>query len=447
MRPVLAAACAFAAAYAGVGLFRHWRFGSGAYDLGIFDQLLWHLSRFEGPASSVRGLSNLFGDHFDPILLLMVPVYWVAPAPETLILVQSLLLASSIEPVWRCARDRLTPGPALAIAVAYGSFWGLQRAAYFDFHDYAFAPLLIATLILAIDRGWWKTVWMSAVAIVFVKEDLIPIIAAAGILVAATRHRSHGLALFAFGVASFVLVVGVVIPALSDSGTYEYAGVYSATLREPWSVALQVVTPPRKLQTVLFWLLPFAFLPLLSPVILLSVPLVLSRLLSDTPSHWSYGFHYSAPLAPILAMSAADGLARVARWRAFSQQPRALTTLASACVVLATFTPGHQPIFELLKPAHYAKTDVHRSGEQALRLVPANASVVAQSPLVPHLTHRQHVYVLGPHAPESDYVVACTGLSPWPFGSDAEIDAALIRRQQQGYQVMFAENGWTVLRR
>ena len=179
MRPVLAAACAFAAAYAGVGLFRHWRFGSGAYDLGIFDQLLWHLSRFEGPASSVRGLSNLFGDHFDPILLLIVPVYWVAPAPETLIVVQSLLLASSIVPVWRFARDRLTPGLALAITVAYGSFWGLQRAAYFDFHDYAFAPLLIATLILAIDRGWWKTVWMSAVALVFVKEDLIPIIAAA----------------------------------------------------------------------------------------------------------------------------------------------------------------------------------------------------------------------------------------------------------------------------
>lgn len=447
MRPVIAAAGAFAAAYAGTGLFRHWRFESGAYDLGIFDQLLWRLSRFEGPASSVRGLPNLFGDHFDPILMLLVPVYWIAPAPESLIVVQAMLLAASIIPVWRFASDRLQPGPALAIAVAYGAFWGLQRAAYFDFHDYAFAPLLIATLILAIDRRWWRTVWLAAVALVLVKEDLIPVVAAAGLLVAATKHVRHGLALAAFGTVSFALVVGVIIPAFSQSGTYEYTSVYGGTLREPWSFARQAATPPRKLLTVLFWLLPFAFLPLFSPLVLLSAPLVLSRLLSNTPSHWGYGFHYSAPLAPILAMSAADGLSRLARRGPLGDRLRAVTAIAVSCVVLSAFAPGHQPIFELLKPTHYAQTDMHRSGEKALLLVPASASVVAQSTVVPHLTHRERVYVLGPDAPDADYVVACASLAPWPFDDAAQIETALASRRQRGYHVVFSENGWTVLRR
>ena len=52
-RRVLAVIVAFfGVAYALYGLFRHWHFGSSAFDLGIFDQVVWHLSRFEAPASS-----------------------------------------------------------------------------------------------------------------------------------------------------------------------------------------------------------------------------------------------------------------------------------------------------------------------------------------------------------------------------------------------------------
>ena len=37
---------ALAVAYALYALFRHWHFHSSGYDLGIFDQAVWHLSRF-----------------------------------------------------------------------------------------------------------------------------------------------------------------------------------------------------------------------------------------------------------------------------------------------------------------------------------------------------------------------------------------------------------------
>jgi uncharacterized membrane protein len=349
--------------------------------------------------------------------------------------------------VWLFARGRLPAGAALALSVAYGSFWGLQRAAHFDFHDYAFAPLIIAVLILAIDRAWWGVVWLSAAALVCVKEDLIPIVVMAGVLIAATRHRRHGIALAAFGLAVFIAVVGAVIPWLSDSGAYEYAGIYTSTLQRPWLLALNPITPPQKLLTPLFWLLPFAFLPLLSPILLLSVPLVLSRLLSEHPAHWGYGFHYSAPLAPILAMSAIDGLARLARRDAFVDRRSFATAVASLSVVLSAFTPGHQPLFELLKPSHYAESSLHRSGEEALRLVPPTASVAAQSSIVPHLTHRDRIFVLAPDAPDADFIVACDALTPWPFARAADVELALDARRRHGYSVMYRENGWTVLRR
>jgi uncharacterized membrane protein len=53
-RPLLLIAAIFAVVYSVLGLFRHWHFGSG-YDLAIFDQAVWHMSRFEAPASTVSG--------------------------------------------------------------------------------------------------------------------------------------------------------------------------------------------------------------------------------------------------------------------------------------------------------------------------------------------------------------------------------------------------------
>ena len=61
-------------AYIAVGLFKHWHFDTN-YDLGIFDQAVWHMSRFEASASSISGHSNILGDYFYPILFLSVVPY------------------------------------------------------------------------------------------------------------------------------------------------------------------------------------------------------------------------------------------------------------------------------------------------------------------------------------------------------------------------------------
>jgi uncharacterized membrane protein len=171
VRTVTVLVCLFACGYALFGVFQHWSFGT-SYDLGIFDQAIWHLSRFESFASSISGFSNLLGDHFYPILGLFAPLYWIAPAPEKLIVVQALLLASSIVPVFLFLRSRLPHGP-VALCSAYGFFWGLQQTATSDFHEMALAPLLVATAILAMDRRNWTLLWTVCVLLMLVKEDLI----------------------------------------------------------------------------------------------------------------------------------------------------------------------------------------------------------------------------------------------------------------------------------
>ncbi|MBP7568662.1 MAG: DUF2079 domain-containing protein [Acidobacteria bacterium] len=91
--------------------------------------------------------------------------------------------------------------------------------------------------------------------------------------------------------------------------------------------------------TVLLWLAPFAFLPLASPLLLLALPFALTRFLSDSPFHWGPAFHYSAPLAPVLALAAADGLARLQRHIQNARRTRRGRGAYAAGVASSQFRP------------------------------------------------------------------------------------------------------------
>jgi uncharacterized membrane protein len=436
----------FGVAYGLYGLFRHWNFGSSAFDLGIFDQVVWHLSRFETPGSSIRGFSNFLGDHFFPVIVLFAPFYWIRPGPDTLIVVQAIGCAASIVPVYLFARRRLQAGPALGIAVAYGCFWGIQRAIAFDVHETAFSPLVVAIAILAMDRRQWPLFWAAATAMMFIKEDHIPLVAALGGLLLIKGETQKGVVAIVVSVCALAAVIGVIVPAFNDLGGYEYTSSYFGVLSDPRRIPISLVWPPVKMQTAILWFAPFAFLSLASPLALLVVPIALIRFLSDSPNHWGTAFHYSAPLAPIIAMSAADGLARITRrWT-----PRAAGSLAgwaaAVCVLCSAILPGRQPLWRVFAPGHYRAHPSSRVGRELLAMIPAGASVVAQAAVVPHLSLRDRINVLDDRAPDADYVLACASLSPWPASAFDELRRLLGQRKAAGYEVMVEREGWMILR-
>jgi uncharacterized membrane protein len=443
-RAIAVVVTAFAVAYSLYGLFRHWQFGTSAYDLGIFDQAIWHLSRFEAPASTIRGFSNLMGDHFFPIIALFAPLYWIAPRPEALIVAQAALIAASIVPVFLFMRDRLPAAVAMTLAVAYGLFWGLQRTIAFDVHEAAFAPLAIATAILAMDRRQWRLFWVAVAAMVLIKEDMIPLLTGFGVYLMITGERRAGALLTAGSIVVFIVVIAVVIPFFNnESGTYGYASAYGNLLSEPWRIPATLVTPAIKLQTVLLWFAPFLFLSFASPIALLVIPLAAERFLSSSPTHWTTLFHYSAPLAPIIAMSAADGLARLRPYL----NSRVTAPIAAVSLVLCAVLPGRLPLWRVFAPEHYAGPGRHATGPAALALVPGDASVTAQAAIAPHLSRRRTIFMLDAQAPEAEYVVAADTLSPWPAASVDELRAWVEDRRRRGYTTIFEMNGWTVLRR
>ena len=436
----------FGGIYSLIGVLNHRHFGS-SLDLGIFDQAVWHLSRFEAPFSSVKGYS-IFGDHFHPIIELFVPFFWVAPRPEALIVAQGLFFAASIVPVFLFLRRRFVFGHAVAFGVAYGLFWGLQRAALFDVHEFAFAPLFVAGAVLAIDRRQWGWLWAWCMLLVLTKEDLIPVVTFIGLYVfVVCGERRHGGAIVAFSLLCFVTILKVVIPWFSGLGYYAYSNAYGDILARPWMLPVTLVTPIVKGRTILLWLAPFLFLPLLSPYALLLIPFALVRFLSVLPGHWGTSFHYSAPLAPILVMSAGDGLSRMLRRGGLPGLKPRPTWAIAAMVVLSAFLPGRQPMWRLFSPAHWKATAPQRSAAPALAMIPADASVAAQASITAHLSQRARIHLLEAGAPDTDFIVANNQTDPWPMASHDAVDALLKERLDRGYRVAYEADGWTILRK
>jgi uncharacterized membrane protein len=445
---VWAIAAGFALAYALYALFRHWHFHTSGYDLGIFDQAIWHLSRFETPASTIAGHASIFSDHFHPILILLAPLYWVAPRPEVLLLAQSLLLAASAIPVFLYSRGRVGSRAAIAVTISYGLFWPMQKTAGFDFHEVAFAPGLIAGAILAMETRRWRWFWIAVALLVCVKEDLIPLIGMFGLRLMTLGEIRQGVAAILISIAAFAAVMKIAMPLLGGEDAYPY---WESHLRAvgggPIAVLAQIFTPVEKLRTIAMWLLPFVLLPLRSPLVLLAAPIALSRLLSASSNHWGTAFHYSAPLAPILAMAAADGLARLAAGLTPRAASMVLRTAPVLMCLLCAFLPGRLPLWRVLAPSHYQSSPADRVGYEALATIPSGASVAAQHVVVPHLSRRQAIYGLDSHTPDTDYVIVTEHRTAWPNRDFAHIRELLRQRTDRGYREIFAKEGWVVLAR
>jgi uncharacterized membrane protein len=298
------------------------------------------------------------------------------------------------------------------------------------------------------ERKRWRWFWAAAVGVAAVKEDLAPFLAFVGGYLMLRGERVRGAILLAGGLVAFAAMVAVVIPMASDAGEYGYQAAFGEALRSPWRVPLQMVNPPIKMLTALLWVAPFALLPLASPLSLLLLPFAFERFLSGSQNHWGTIFHYSAPLAPVAAMAAVDGLARIAsRVRDADWRRHTVSILTGVCVLFAALLPGHQPLWRLFSKKLYQFGPVEHSSRAALDLIPADASVVAQTCIAPHLAHRRLLFPLDRAAPDADFVVAVDQRSAWPLANGAAVQALLADRIGRGYVVLFDRDGWVVLRR
>ena len=94
--------------------------------------------------------------HFSPILVVGFPFVRSLNGAPGLVLLQSLLIAATIIPLWGLAVTRFPKWLAFATTLIAATYPPLSAEAVGDFHELAFTPPLAATLVWAIDRRSWR---------------------------------------------------------------------------------------------------------------------------------------------------------------------------------------------------------------------------------------------------------------------------------------------------
>lgn len=381
---------------------RHDRFSSFGFDMAIFDQAVWLLSRFGSQFITIRGLP-VFGHHGSPALYLLVPFYWFGAGPHFLNLLQVAAMATGAVPVFLLARHRLAnKWFAVLLAAVYLAHPSLQFMAWELFHPEAMAiPCLLLAYWFAIRKRWgWFAV--SCVVAVGWKEDVALAVLVLGLVIALRGDLRVGLITAGVALGWFLFVTRFLIPEVSGNDAF-YLSFFSDlgdtpgemvgnVVRDPSLVGRRLVAPDAKSY---LWKMtaPFGFVPLLAPDILfIGVPQTLVNLLSVNDFTRKITYHYAALPLTALTLATVEGIAFFSRNRPTTRG--VLMGVVAASALAATISWGPSPIGHEYRRGYWplGEDSRHAAKVAALEVVPGKAGVSATYQFDSHLTHRERVY-------------------------------------------------------
>ncbi len=375
---------------------RHALFESNAWDLGIFDQPLFLLSRGLPPISTIINV-HILGDHAAWIFYPLSLLYRIYPSVQWLFLVQAIALASGSVPLWYLARQAgVKAALAGAIASAYLLYPLIFNLNLFDFHPEVIAlPLLLAAVFAARQRqlGWFL---VCVVISLGCRDALALTIAALGVWLWLFEHRRvYGAIAALLGIVWFILATQVIIPHFQPAGVLgtSHFAEFGRTIPEilvnlvlrPDLLLRKLVTLPNLAYLVfllapLGWGLSWRHLAPLVP----AIPQLAINLISTAPSLKDVVHQYSLPILPFLLLSV---IAAVAAGESLIQRPRRIILWA----LVGWLALAQYPLFWT---RYLARLETWSATRTAIAQITTQGAVLAPAAIVPHLSHRPVIKVL-----------------------------------------------------
>jgi len=421
----------YSAAFGFYTVVRHMIFSSQAYDLGTFDQGIWLAGHSANHFVTVRGL-HLLGDHVRLFSFVLAPIYYIWNDVRLLLILQSAVIALGALALFQAGRRDLpqSPGIVLLLCAGYLLNPAVQNLNLDHAHPEAFATtfILFSYCFLQARRLLLFSLFMAMA--MMCKEDVPLVYIFMGIVTAVQGDRKTGAAISLVSALYFLLCIYVILPAFNGVGFFrtEVGHFTSAKGRFfdlPWF--FDRLLDRENLFYIFKVGLPVAFLPILSPMLLLpALPALLLNMLSHSPYMRSINYHYTTSIVPFLYLSTIFALKKslyrdtppwlplpglieqgnkgstfllaVRKWAI----PRGLLYAAVVglllfCPVYSNLTYSKIPLNRLDKIGkrfdHYRTDPSVDSIHKMIKMVPREASVSADYTLVPHLSHRQKIYM------------------------------------------------------
>ena len=403
-RAIRLGAVLFALAVFLVSWWHWWTFQYGTFDLAFYVQALWLALRGKWWVSLLN--VPLMGNHPEPIVFLLTPLFALWPHPMLFVVVQTIVLASMAFTGFRiCTRLGLGRPAGTALGLALLVLPATSSVGIYEFHPEALVAPLLLLLIEARLAERYGAFWLWFLAVLSCKENLALLLVAFCAVFAVLEWRRGRAWLVRWNLvpgliaAAWLAICAFIISPWLNAGNVDYGQLYAHLGRNGGEIARNFFVEPHRAAGALWhaltagnmvWalLLPMLCLPLLRVRwLLIAAPLLLQHLLSLRYTEWSLGAHYPAPFIPLFWIAAVEGIGKLRAPRAI-----AFAVLAACSLAHLLCGPARELIAEM--PGLNAKLEEREWKAQMLASVPPEASVTAVQQFLSHLAKRERLYSL-----------------------------------------------------
>jgi uncharacterized membrane protein len=408
----------------------------GEYDNQFFNALHGHPFRLPASEGNLEDWSAL-KFHADFVIYFLLPFYALKPGPETLLIMQSVLVALTAVPIYLFAARRVPRWIAAVLAIAFLLLPVVERPNFYDFHAVPIGMFFMAWTVDAVDRilhsdrptKWnYALLWSAFVLALASREDIaFGMIVVSAFLLFYGKRPALIASMLGASLAYFVLIKFVIMPRIGLSwydtiyedikaaGFKGYGAVVVTLLTNPVYVLRTMVTQP-KLLYLCHMTVPLLFLWVRKPYLLVAaVPSVFFTLMvTNRPPMFQSSFQYAFGWFPYIVTACTLAL------QGMRSLPGGVARQTAAALALAFTASGAGFQYGVLlggdsivggfsEKKLVVSPGERRRYEQLQAIteqIPEDASVTATSNEGPHVSTRLELYNLGWALPEtSDYIL------------------------------------------
>lgn len=377
--------------------FRFIAFDYYDWDLAVYSQIVWNLTRGE-LFSSLLGV-NFLGHHAHFLAFLLALVYKLLPHPLILLFLQTVALGFAAVPLYYLSCKYMDCRWALIVCLFYFLYPGLMYSNLYEFHFTSFAPLILFSIFYFFYTEKYFPYLIATILLLLTQENFALLVISTGVYSFFCRRSPRWwLSIIILSCAYLFFCLIYLMPRLNP-GTISFISIYSQwgnnygevlryVLANPYQTLHYMFTPAK-----IMWLgsifSSLYFIPLISPgPVFLAAPVFLQRLLSNRPQETAQGFHYLAEIFPFIFISFMFGMRRLlAALGGIARKP-----FLYFFIITLLFFSLVMRFSSLLESNPIKITHSQIIKEQWLRSVSPVASLVTSFEFLSHLPNREHLY-------------------------------------------------------
>lgn len=379
-------------------------FSTSCFDFGIFAQMFYYMKETFIPMTTCERneLLSHFAIHVSPIFYIILPIYWIFPNPETLLIMQAIIVISGIIPLFMlCKNFKLSNPVTVCICIAYAFNPALMSANFYEFHENKFLTVLILWFLYFLEKKRWLPMYIFMVLTFFVKEDApIYIACIALFMIFGKKLYFRGTTVFLSSIIYFFIVTHLLVKYgqgtfIGRFGNYLLPGEESTInvliniFKNP-AFAFTEIFQEKKFIFMLLMLIPVGFLPIYIKkvsYIFLLIPFLLINLMPDYGYMYSIDYQYIYGVAAIFFYMVTMQISEI-----HASKRKYISAVIAICAITISFSYNTGKLFyyDMYNGNNH---DRFIEASALLDTIPEDASVEACGWLVPSLSQRKEIYL------------------------------------------------------